>query len=549
MNENIYLKSLKEPQNTASLVNDIKHLHNSFKIESVVPSGNKIKLNISNSNNNSHLTTNNPSDRKNSGKNNLKNLSSVIPNNSNNLNNRTDINSYKFVRRGQKLKQNYYHFNIEGNVHRKTVSIKNEEEINTRLMQTSGLNVVTNNPNNTNNINNNSLHQNNLNLISSDFNSNQNNQINNSNNPNKQNSISNLNHISNPEQKVIDFKTEYMSKFSSLIPNYGLLANKLDNEDSNFQSIFYEHLHKLKYLSEKKDKVLFEEDASIFRSKTLFKVQGIEITHDFLTDVFYHRNFSLEPLSIRWKNTVKNYYDFEKTILSLFHILFNKIYSIKNDNMQLHKALYDKDKHNKTYKDRIKELENYININDVDYKGVFKRNMENNLKEVKERFREQEKIGVMNVYKYEEEVKELTWLLAEQKKYAYKYNDTIDLLDKEKGHTDDIRKKFQEEIESLNLRIAFVNNDRNKITDETGRVDKENDKLRLENKQMNEKCIANLTTIKLLKSDLKQLEELLAMSNSEIESHLHNLGVMSRKINDNQEREMIRDYRMKMAVE
>jgi len=155
---------------------------------------------------------------------------------------------------------------------------------------------------------------------------------------NKNNNLNNIknfnNAINNIDMDYMNFKTNFLLRFTKNINIYEKILQLIETLVHNNKKYFYTSMEKLRILSEKKDKILLETEQ---------KIQKIET----------------------WKETVIFVFEFECLWQKLSENLFKELKKALDSNIVLMKKNKDQEEELALKRQKIEELNEFIRINDI----------------------------------------------------------------------------------------------------------------------------------------------------------------------------------------
>lgn len=175
----------------------------------------------------------------------------------------------------------------------------------------------------------------------------------------------------------LNFKTNFILKFAKNAEQYDRLGLFFDNITENNKKLVVDCYYKLKSLTDKKDRILF----------------------DYMTV----NNYENDSTTQNWKECTMFFHEFEAFWLKLADVILRELKTAKDNNIQLSKKVNDQ-YHTITMKENeIEYLNNYISKNDINYKALVKKKRVKDVKEIKTEFEKKEKLNIINVFRLEEE--------------------------------------------------------------------------------------------------------------------------------------------------
>ena len=118
---------------------------------------------------------------------------------------------------------------------------------------------------------------------------------------------------------------------------------------------------------------------------------------------------------------------------------------------------------------------------------------------------------------------ELTSLLDKDKKYMYKYLDSLELFESKKKELEEVRLKLNQDIEEKKIKISQITLDKEEILSKNIELQGEIEEINQIRKQTKNDHIDFNTQIKILKQTLKEKDENIEMLANESETWMSEL--------------------------
>ena len=227
----------------------------------------------------------------------------------------------------------------------------------------------------------------------------------------------------NIEIDYMNYKTNFILRFSKNINNYDKIISILDSLTFVNKTYYKENFFKLKNYSEKKDKILFEN--SDYKNTSFFD----------------------------WKEVVLFLYDFENLWQKIIDNLIKELKKNLDLNLINIRKAKDCEEEVLNKNKKIDELENFIRLNDIHTK-VSKHNKHlHAIEEIKSGYERNENKKMI----------EITTLLDTDKKYHNKYHEGIQQLVKKTKEMEDLRLKMNQDIEDKRMKNNQLNFEKHEI--------------------------------------------------------------------------------------
>ena len=181
---------------------------------------------------------------------------------------------------------------------------------------------------------------------------------------------------------LLSFKTNFIVKFSRNLENYDKIYSLLDRVSENNKKIAFDYYYRIKSLTEKKDKVIF--NTSVFTQN-------------------FNGEKSMVSVLDNWKENISIMYEFESYWQRIVELILKELKVYHEKNIDLNKKVKDKDSFLINKDNEINNLNDYIKKNDINYKALVKKKKSNDIKELKSEYEKKEKLNIINMYRLEEE--------------------------------------------------------------------------------------------------------------------------------------------------
>ena len=128
-------------------------------------------------------------------------------------------------------------------------------------------------------------------------------------------------------------------------------------------------------------------------------------------------DFPLEYLT--WKNLISSFYEFNIEFTNIINFLFEEIKILQNKILELEQKLFEKENELNKNSEELNKVNDYIKKNDINERKKVDKEKELKISNLKIKQKKKENTYILTIYKLEEELKDLTKLL-EQNKYEKK---------------------------------------------------------------------------------------------------------------------------------
>lgn len=180
-------------------------------------------------------------------------------------------------------------------------------------------------------------------------------------------------HNKSVDADYLNFKTNFILKFSKNVSNYEKIFQVMDSVSDNNKKFVSESFVKLKGLSEKKDRILF--DNNELKSSTNFN----------------------------WKENIILFYEFETIWQKISEIILKELRSTREIMISLAKKNTDLEGQVKDNAAEIYNLSEFIRINDLHNKAATQKKKLKHFYDMKQDYERKENLNMINLHRLEDE--------------------------------------------------------------------------------------------------------------------------------------------------
>ena len=176
-----------------------------------------------------------------------------------------------------------------------------------------------------------------------------------------------------------------------------------------------------------------------------------------------------------WKNMITIYDDFSIVVLKLFSLVFAELKGEKEKNLKLEKKCFEQDNMLKTKNSELNEINQYITKYELTSKVKQRKKRDSSVISIKHGFVKKENAYVLTIYRLEDEIRDLTTLLENNKKETSKLTANQEMIDKKDKEIDEMRMKYNKEINDLNIKITVYKGEIETLNDKIAQLEKQNE--------------------------------------------------------------------------
>jgi hypothetical protein len=236
---------------------------------------------------------------------------------------------------------------------------------------------------------------------------------------------------------------------------------------------------------------------------------------------FDNKNFSgnISPLLV--KNLIIFCFDFNNNINHFCNFLVSELKNEKEQNMKLLKKNYEQELKLQSKIKELDELNKYLIRYDVSNKILLKKTNEESLGEIKGNYFQKENSYLITIYKLEQEIKDLTKLLAKNKDYYNKFKEYEKIIEEKNNLNDEMRFAFNKEINERNVQYAIEKDKEEELLMKMKDMEIEFNKFKKEEEIIKLNEIELNSQIKRLKCISEEKNERIRMLNEELEYFMY----------------------------
>ena len=236
---------------------------------------------------------------------------------------------------------------------------------------------------------------------------------------------------------------------------------------------------------------------------------------------FDNKNFSGNISSLLVKNLIIFCFDFNNNINHFCNFLVSELKNEKEQNMKLLKKNYEQELKLQSKIKELDELNKYLIRYDVSNKILLKKTNEESLGEIKGNFFQKENSYLITIYKLEQEIKDLTKLLAKNKDYYNKFKEFEKIIEEKNNLNDEMRFAFNKEINEKNVQYAIEKDKEEELLMKMKDMEIEFNKFKKEEEIIKLNEIELNSQIKRLKCISEEKNERIRMLNEELEYFMY----------------------------
>ena len=284
--------------------------------------------------------------------------------------------------------------------------------------------------------------------------------------------------------------------------NYDDLFNKIMKLlDTQSQQFFIDDIHENNYLNQTPTMSSTVNTLCTPRSNTLnYKSISIE----------KNTNFKIRKI-------ISLCLDINSTFYKFLNVILTELREKHDENMKLMKKSNEQEIRVIQISKELENLQKYHNRYDVNAKIYLRQGRENSIKHIKEVFNRKENEYIINIYKLEDEIRNLTVLLNKNKEYYNKLKETEKEVEKSKKQNEEMKFIFNKEIHEKIIQNANEKDKEEELNNKLHDLEDTIDKLKEEQEINKRKEIETTAKVKKIRMIVNEKTENILMLNEELE--------------------------------
>ena len=225
-------------------------------------------------------------------------------------------------------------------------------------------------------------------------------------------------------------------------------------------------------------------------------------------------------ISIKMRKIISLNIELGSSFYKFMNLIFTELREKHNENIRLIKKCNEQEiRINQTSKE-LETLKNYYNRYDVNAKIYLQQGKESSIRDVKDKFNKKENEYILNIYKLEDEIRNLIFLLDKNKDYYNKLKETEKLVEKSKKQNDEMKSFYNKEIHEIIIKNANEKDREEELNNKMHDLEEIINKLKEEQEGTKRKEIESNAKIKKIKMIINERNENICMLNEELEWYI-----------------------------
>ena len=300
------------------------------------------------------------------------------------------------------------------------------------------------------------------------------------------------------------------------------LKKNIDLMDENRKRTYEDLFSKLLKLLDTQSQLFFSDDTDNKSncSKTLSTFNTLSSQKS--SNTLNNKTISTEKsnISTKMKKVINVCLDVGATFYKLLNLIFVELREKHNDNIRLFKKSNEQEIRFNQISKELDTLQKFHNRYDVSSKIYLQQGRENSIKHLKENFNKKENNYILNIYKLEDEIRNLTILLNKNKDYYNKLKETEKEIEKSKKQNEEMKSLYNREIHEKIIQNANEKDREEELNNKINELEDTIDKLKEEQEGNKRIEIETNAKIKKIRMIVNEKNENILMLNEELEWYI-----------------------------
>ena len=228
-----------------------------------------------------------------------------------------------------------------------------------------------------------------------------------------------------------------------------------------------------------------------------------------------------------WSKILLQYYNLSFHVLKFQSYAFKEMHFLKNENLSLKQKLYGLENELNMKKKDISDINKYIIQYDLTSKVKYKKRREMSIKEIKDKYISQESAYVDIIHKKDQEIKELTEVLNQNKFDINNFNEVNEKLKNLKEQFEENKTNFDNQNSEKIVTIKVLSQTNSDLNEKINELEAEIQKYKENEEEIKRKYIEYDAKIETLNEVIKQKNTLIDQLKEE------NRIIIEKNSNDN----------------
>ena len=308
------------------------------------------------------------------------------------------------------------------------------------------------------------------------------------------------------------------------------LENLVKDTNNNTLNLRTDYLLKFSKLLGIAKKFSYSMDFFRIEKRDIFSLymKNLTMAFDSCNDFFINQIKEGDILEFdSWSKILLQYYNLSFHVLKFQSYAFKEMHFLKNENLSLKQKLYSLENELNIKKKDISDINKYIIQYDLTSKVKYKKKREMTIKEIKDKYTSQESAYVDIIYKKDQEIKQLTEVLNQNKFDINNYNEVNEKLKNLKEQFEENKTNFDNQNSEKIVTIKVLSQTNSDLNEKINELEAEIQKFKENEEEIKRKYIEYDAKIETLNEVIKQKNSLIEQLKEE------NRIIIEKNSNDN----------------
>ena len=308
------------------------------------------------------------------------------------------------------------------------------------------------------------------------------------------------------------------------------LENLIKDTNNNTLNLRTDYLLKFSKLLGIAKKFSYSMDFFRVEKRDIFSLymKNLTMAFDSCNDFFINQIKEGDILEFdSWSKILLQYYNLSFHVLKFQSYAFKEMHFLKNENLSLKQKLYSLENELNVKKKDISDINKYIIQYDLTSKVKYKKRREMTIKEIKDKYISQESAYVDIIHKKDQEIKELTEVLNQNKFDINNFNEVNEKLKNLKEQFEENKTNFDNQNSEKIVTIKVLSQTNSDLNEKINELEAEIQKYKENEEEIKRKYIEYDAKIETLNEVIKQKNTLIDQLKEE------NRIIIEKNSNDN----------------
>ena len=320
----------------------------------------------------------------------------------------------------------------------------------------------------------------------------------------------------------IEFKAASGVKLAQNSNNLFKLKKNIELMDENRKRTYEELFNKLLKLLDTQSKLFFSDETdkknNFSKTLTTFNTLSSQKSNNSLN--CKSNLVDKNNVSTKMGKIINVCLDIGIVMHKFLNLIFAELREKHNDNIRLFKKSNEQEIRVNQISKELDTLQKYHNRYDVSSKIYLQQGRENSIKYLKENFHKKENQYILNIYKLEDEIRNLTILLSKNKEYYNKLKETEKEIEKSKKQNEEMKSLYNKEIHEKIIQNANEKDREEELNNKIIELEETIDRLKEEQEGNKRKEIETNAKVKKIRMIINEKNENILMLNEELEWYI-----------------------------